>query len=170
MICLEICDSAVESNCCAHLYCESCSSRLKACPTCRLAPFGVTANRTIRRMIGNLKTTCTLCNMVITRSDLLNHEVYCTSKEFNCRAKECIYKGNGTEFWHHLNTTHKRDVLHCCSQSSQENCFSTPSVKSASKRHLPKSASRHHLSSPSNNNFQHYRSKVICLYFPLNKM
>ena len=74
-ICLEIAKSAVETNCCHHIFCEICLKRYyvncETCPQCR-SQFSFTVSHLTRRMISNMPVTCIFehCDLSLPRSEV----------------------------------------------------------------------------------------------------
>ena len=114
-ICLSVCRSAVEATCCGQLYCEVCIKQLQHCPTCRHGPFTTTTNKTVRRAIGKLRTTCENCNVEMQRCDMEAHAKECPMTKYECAASNCKFEGTQLQFSEHLMTKHKFDVLQLCS-------------------------------------------------------
>ena len=111
IVCLEICDNAVETVCCSHLLCHSCTQNMNDCPMCRKNPFRTNPSRAVRRMIGKLEVPCPKCNALVQRCNLKDHESVCTVLEYQCISLGCRFKSTKEEFLKHLVETHSKDVL-----------------------------------------------------------
>ena len=92
LICLEVCEDAVATNCCHQLYCETCISRCETCPNCRKRPFSTYISIPVRRIIGNQKVSCELCDHVVTRADLVQHKKkFCEKRLMSCNLCHFAY-------------------------------------------------------------------------------
>jgi hypothetical protein len=109
-ICNDICSEAVETNCCNQLICENCSLGLPTCPICRTEFLGVTVNKSMRRMIGNMPATC-FCGYWTTRADLKEHEMMCPIKPSTCTVKNCGFTGCREAFLKHATEQHSGEVI-----------------------------------------------------------
>lgn len=107
-ICFEVCNDAVETGCCHHIYCQNCVVSLTSCPECRAEPFSCSPAIAIRRIISNLPYQCPNdgCNQMTSRGNLKDHLVTCAYTTFTCPGPGCNYIGIKDHFAHHIYTNH----------------------------------------------------------------
>lgn len=113
-ICMDICEDAVESNCCHRIFCSICLSKVQTCPNCRKAPpsFTFETAHFVRRVIGNISVDCPEgCGAQVTRSELKAHVKNCPSQQIACPAPNCGFKDEQKMFARHLLEAHEDTLV-----------------------------------------------------------
>ncbi len=82
-ICFELCENAVETPCCGHLFCEGCVKNVRKCPMCR-TDCKFRPSMVLRRLISNMPTHCPYCHDVFTVGSLATHESSCSQRPHSC--------------------------------------------------------------------------------------
>lgn len=116
LVCLEIANDAVESECCNSIYCKNCAegiknSNNKACAKCRSEPFKWKDSILARRMIGSLPCECPNCKQGTTLGNLNTHLLVCPTAMRKCHVNKCTFTSTTDEFMNHLLKDHKKDIL-----------------------------------------------------------
>ena len=126
-ICLEVAENAVETSCCHHIFCEKCLRRVleRECPQCSKY-FDILVSHVARRIIGNMPATCSFneCGMVLTRSNVKEHEQLCTYRVYVCSSPNCSFRGEKKEYLSHLFKEHEDDIF-----VHAHLCFSQPGFR-----------------------------------------
>jgi hypothetical protein len=137
LICLDVCEQAVECESCTHLMCEGCYKSLARveCPNCRKFNFAALPSKFARKLIGSLPTDCPNgCGQHLTRGDLEEHEATCPEKKFNCAMAEgCDFKGKHEEILVHLGEAHEKELIQLYSKNDDVTA-KKPEEKKAPKR------------------------------------
>eukprot|EP00929_Paragymnodinium_shiwhaense_P001309 TRINITY_DN101536_c0_g1_i1.p1 TRINITY_DN101536_c0_g1~~TRINITY_DN101536_c0_g1_i1.p1 ORF type:complete len:1217 (+),score=234.24 TRINITY_DN101536_c0_g1_i1:87-3737(+) len=97
-ICLDICEDAIETPCCYHLFCETCllndAHRIDKCPICksRLLRSQLRPNYPVRRLVAEMPCECRFqgCRKSLRRLNRRAHEETCEHQPVRCRwSTEC---------------------------------------------------------------------------------
>lgn len=110
-VCLEYAIDAVETTCCAHIFCEACVRSLppaSPCPSCRShgRRVHVEPNLPVRRALSRLPAECPLaCGAKgLTRESLESHRGVCRRRPRTCPG--CEWRGVGADFARHIVDAH----------------------------------------------------------------
>ncbi|CAG9332995.1 unnamed protein product [Blepharisma stoltei] len=115
-LCLEICEDAVEFNCCHNIACEKCAKTQTTCPFCRTQGISYSVSFPLRRIISNLPSSCEDCNQPMSRSEKKSHQSRCPQKKFSCRL--CKFQGKKDDFLSHIIYTHSNELLYPVAQQN----------------------------------------------------
>ena len=117
IICLSLCEDAMESSCCGCLFCAKCTIGIyKECPSCRKQPLETFIVRSVRRAIGQVDTECPECKAKVKMSNMKCHKETCPATAHKIVANDCDYQGGETDMLDHLMNIHRRDILKLCMQ------------------------------------------------------
>ena len=107
-ICLELCDTPVETNCCHKLLCQSCMEKLEnKCVYCRKAC--VYSNSVLaQRLIDSLPHECEFCKTQMTLGNKKEHSLRCQKKTVNCSI--CKVKIEKLNIFKHLIENHNQHL------------------------------------------------------------
>ena len=123
IICLDVCERAVESSCCYTLFCEKCSSGLKECPSCRKSNLRVAPSGFARKVIGRMKIPCSLCGASVQRDSVMEHTQVCEMRVCKCAARECDYEGLKGDLLQHVVSAHEADLLTITQRLGKSHAF-----------------------------------------------
>lgn len=108
-ICRDYVSNAVETACCHNLACEECFTIQAQCPWCGSSEVRYSPSFPIRRIVSNLPTHCTECDLAIKRGEITHHITVCPKRKITCLfcfsifSKDVISK--------HLYQYHEEEVL-----------------------------------------------------------
>lgn len=123
LVCLEIANDAVESECCNCIYCKKCAegiraSRNSSCAKCRAGSFKWRDSVLARRMISSMPCECPNCKQGTTLGDLNTHLLVCPAAMRKCHVSKCTFNATTDEFLVHLMKDHKKDILTAFDENS----------------------------------------------------
>ena len=105
---------AVETCCCAQLFCEKCVPNVcdQRCLSCR-KPIKVQISHVLRRIIGNMAAVCPHdgCGAEGKRSELKNHEKSCDYRLRCCIIQECNYVCRHSDMLKHVIDAHPHEAM-----------------------------------------------------------
>lgn len=113
LICMDICENAVETKCCHKIFCWRCISQVQICPNCRHAELGYEVAHFARRIIGNMTVDCSVegCEAKLPRTEIEAHIKNCPNRQMECPAPNCGYRAKQELFAQHLIEAHKYTLV-----------------------------------------------------------
>ncbi|CAG9321230.1 unnamed protein product [Blepharisma stoltei] len=118
-ICIEICSKAVESSCCASIFCEECTPSLQSCPNCRFKHPQFHPNKALRRIIGFLPWTCEFCEYRTENNNSEDHLKKCIKVPALC--KYCSASFIRQNLLDHYIDAHQNEIIKDFDKKSENN-------------------------------------------------
>ena len=94
-VCFDLVVNAVHCVKCGQFLCDHHIFSLTKCPFCRVFPFNVQEDRTLRRLMEQIPLSCPICTLRIRKGDLAVHLNHCQSK--SCGANGCVFQSGHKE-------------------------------------------------------------------------
>ncbi|KAL0218981.1 hypothetical protein P9112_004634 [Eukaryota sp. TZLM1-RC] len=134
-ICLDFATDAVESDCCHALFCNPCFEQLhnqQSCPACRSSTIKVYAVFNVRRLINELPAICSYCNLTVTKGNLKNHQMKCSTELLSCTI--CNHQSVKRAMVQHLAEHHPDTLISTFAKNNTRDQTSKNTVDSINKQ------------------------------------
>ena len=87
-VCLRIAHDPVETDCCSHVLCRVCASKViernSGCPICRKTLIHITNSHFPSRLIGACPGKCPFCELIMPQTCLEDHKEICPEALYAC--------------------------------------------------------------------------------------